>query len=164
MRRLFGVYNTKIESSKSIPIMLATAANPEYWVDAYGIDLAGVLLPGDYVEAWGGAEFTNNTVETGIVTCLTLTNAMPDQAGPLSVSNGYTGMFLCPQTVEDADKSIIHHQVRTPIGATLITDTTYSDLACFRMRCAAQSSAAMSTAIPIIIEQGYGQMWVKVYR
>ena len=164
---LIGVFNTKSVVTKSVPIMLATAQNPEYWVDAYAIDLTpdAVKLPGgiqagDYVDVEAECEFTNNTVETGIVTALTMTPTAPGSDNPFDGA----GVFLSNPQVMDADKSIIHHQVRTPNGGFTVTDATYAAMACIRFRVAAQSTAAMSTAVPIIIESGYGQMTVKVYR
>ena len=157
-QQLFGVFNSGVVQSTSMPIRTSPAN--EIWVPVYTVAPGIALEVGDYVKAFATAEFTNDMgFDVGLVSCLTIDigPCMPNE--PVSE----VGQYLTPPAVEDFGTNNLHHLLRTSIGA-IILSASLPATAFLSLMAAAQSSAAKATSSIAVSPAGYGSMWVEVWR
>ena len=160
--KLQAFYHSTVEASSSCPLTQNTPADPEQWSDVYVVTIAEALQKGDIIEAIATTEFTNNTtIIAGIVWAIGLFNEAP---APGAVIPQGGSILMSQPTGEDVDPNYVHHLAVCTAGVAQITaNDAFPAGATVRLRVTGQSTAAAAGEV-IDIMQGYGQMWVKVFR
>jgi hypothetical protein len=157
-RQLFGVFNSSVVQSSSMPI--GTNPMTETWVPVYTVAPDIPLLDGDYIKAFATAEFTNNMgFDVGLVTALTIDTATPPANEPVSAA----GQYLTPPAGDDFGTDNLHHKRVVSIGA-IILSASLPATAFLSLMAAAQSTAATASSSIAVCPTGYGSMWVEVWR
>jgi hypothetical protein len=157
-RKFVGVFNSSIVQSASMPI--GTNPMTETWVPVYTVTPSIALEAGDYIKAFATAEFTNNMgFDVGLVTCLTIDTGPPTANEPISAA----GQYLTPPAGDDFGTDNLHHKRVVSIGAIVLTEALPAT-AVLKLMAAAQSTAATGSSSIQVQPQGYGAMWVEVWR